>query len=198
METSSLWAATKTEGAHRRPRTRYRRIFTRKAGILESNLQRHDLRHKEVGCRQSSEKCRQRVHIICCAGFCGQTQFEHRFELEMQMPSRPTRPPVISSRPYSDPTVAWLVATYGPLLRHIDVAKLLNRSPGSLRDCISRYPSEPAYAALRAARRRIGRHVLYDSRIVGPLIDGTAVTEAQPCQEPQQAGPDPGPSPGRG
>lgn len=87
-----------------------------------------------------------------------------------------TPPPVVTSRPYSDPTVAWLVAAYGPLVRHEDVAALLNRPPASLRDSIARHAAEPAYAALRAARRRIGRQVLYDPRIVAALIDGTVGT----------------------
>lgn len=71
---------------------------------------------------------------------------------------------------YNHPTVALLIAQYGPLLRHEDVAQLLHRHAGALRDMLARQPDQPHYRVLRAAVRRVGRTTLYDPRYVAQLL----------------------------
>ncbi len=76
---------------------------------------------------------------------------------------------------YDHPAVALLTGQFGPLIPHTDAARLLHKSPATLRDGIARYPDDPQYAILRSARRRVGRHVHYDARLVARLIDAETV-----------------------
>ncbi len=79
----------------------------------------------------------------------------------------------LGEQPVSDTITAthqYLLTNYGPLLTLKHLAEVLHSTPSGLRMAMHR-KKEPFTCALAETRRRVGRRIFFEARMVAALID---------------------------
>lgn len=82
-------------------------------------------------------------------------------------------------------THQYLLAHYGPLLTFKHLAEVLHLSPNGVRMAIVR-KRQPLGVALGEARRKLGRRVYFEARMVAEAIDGCGTIPANVTAKLQQ------------
>lgn len=72
-------------------------------------------------------------------------------------------------------TYQYLLMHYGPLLTLKHLAEVMHSSPNGVRMAITRR-QQPMAVGLAFAKRRIGRRVFFDARLVADIIDESITT----------------------
>lgn len=67
-------------------------------------------------------------------------------------------------------TYEYLLTHYGPLLTLKHLAEVMHSTPNGVRMSIAR-KQQPLAVALASARRRLGRRVYFEARLVAEIID---------------------------
>lgn len=85
-------------------------------------------------------------------------------------------------------TYEYLLTHYGPLLTLKHLAEVMHSTPNGVRMSIAR-KQQPLAVALAGARRRLGRRVYFEARLVAETIDQGMIgkpIQVSPAMEGQQ------------